>query len=83
MKFFQKLERKFGRYAIHNLMYYIIVLYLIGLGIVYLVPERTDLEDFYFHYLSAYDELIFCGFRISSVLFPGKISGTGLGRLPL
>ena len=46
MKFFQKLERKFGRYAIHNLMYYIIVLYLIGLGIVYLVP------GFYTMYLS-------------------------------
>lgn len=46
MKFFQKLEQKFGRYAIHNLMYYIIVLYLIGLGIVYLVP------GFYTMYLS-------------------------------
>ena len=29
MKFFQKLERKFGRYAIHNLMYYIMILYAI------------------------------------------------------
>lgn len=32
MNFFRKLERKFGRYAIHNLMYYIILLY--GMGIV-------------------------------------------------
>ena len=31
MKFVEKLERKFGKYAIHNLMYYIIGLYIIGL----------------------------------------------------
>ena len=30
MKFFQKMERKFGRYAIHNLMYYIIMMYVVG-----------------------------------------------------
>ena len=30
MNFIQKLERKFGRYAIHNLMTYIIILYVIG-----------------------------------------------------
>lgn len=32
MKFVNKLERKYGKYAIHNLMYYIIILY--GLGFV-------------------------------------------------
>lgn len=31
MKFFYKLERKFGRYAIPNLMYYMVVFYGIGL----------------------------------------------------
>ena len=30
MNFFRKLERRFGRYAIPNLMYYIIILYAIG-----------------------------------------------------
>lgn len=30
LKFFNKLERKFGRYAINNLMYYIIILYVAG-----------------------------------------------------
>lgn len=30
MKFFNKLERKYGKYAIKNLMYYIIILYVIG-----------------------------------------------------
>ena len=29
MRFFNKLERRFGRYAIHNLMYYIIIMYVI------------------------------------------------------
>lgn len=30
MKWFNKLERKFGKYAIHNLMYYLIILYAAG-----------------------------------------------------
>lgn len=42
----QKLERKFGRYAIHNLMYYIIILYGIGFVISLVKPE------FYYSYLS-------------------------------
>ena len=39
MKFFQKMERKFGRYAIHNLMYYIIMLYVVGFVILKFAPE--------------------------------------------
>ena len=31
MKFLNKLERKFGRYAIHNLMMYVAALYILGL----------------------------------------------------
>ena len=31
MKFFRKLEQKYGRYAISNLMYYIVILYGMGL----------------------------------------------------
>ena len=30
MNFFRKLERKFGRFAIPNLMYYIIMMYAAG-----------------------------------------------------
>lgn len=30
MKWINKLERKFGKYAIHNLMYYLIILYAVG-----------------------------------------------------
>lgn len=39
MRFVQKLERKLGRYAIHNLMYYIIVMYIIGWIIQIVNPE--------------------------------------------
>ena len=46
MNWIQKLERKFGRYAIHNLMYYIIILYGIGFFVYMLSPE------FYWSYLS-------------------------------
>ena len=38
MKFIDKMERKLGKYAIHNLMNYIIVLYVIGLILSYLTP---------------------------------------------
>lgn len=39
MKFFNKLERRFGRYAIHNLMYYIIIMYIIGFVIMHMAPQ--------------------------------------------
>lgn len=38
MNFFNKLERKYGRYAIHNLMYYIVILYAIGMVIGFMEP---------------------------------------------
>ena len=46
MNWIQKLERKFGRYAIHNLMYYIIILYGVGFVISLVKPE------FYYQYLA-------------------------------
>lgn len=39
MKWFNKLERKFGKYAIKNLMNYIIVLYAFGFIVVKFYPE--------------------------------------------
>lgn len=45
-KWLSKLERRFGRYAIHNLMYYIIILY--ALGFVLNLLNR----DFYYQFLS-------------------------------
>lgn len=38
MKFFNKLERKFGKYAIRNLMYYIMILYAAGIVIQLINP---------------------------------------------
>lgn len=45
MDWISKLEKKFGRYAIHNLMYYIIILYVVGF-----VLELVNAE-FYYQYL--------------------------------
>lgn len=46
MSWLDKLERRFGRYAIHNLMYYIIILYVVGLVVQLFAPS------FYYQYLS-------------------------------
>ena len=46
MNWIDKLEKKFGRYAIHNLMYYVIILYALGYVINVMAP------DFYTGYLS-------------------------------
>ncbi len=55
MNFFQKLERKYSRYAIHNLMYYIIILYLVGFGLNLIAPW------FYWMYLSLDPAMILRG----------------------
>ena len=46
MNWINKLERKFGRYAIHNLMHYIIILYAVGFALNLIAP------GFYMEYLS-------------------------------
>ena len=46
MNWIDKLEKKFGRYAISNLMYYVIILYALGYVISVVAP------DFYIGYLS-------------------------------
>ncbi|EGC75955.1 hypothetical protein HMPREF0490_00597 [Lachnospiraceae bacterium 6_1_37FAA] len=46
MNWINKLERKFGRYAIHNLMHYIIILYAVGFVLNLIAP------GFYMEYLS-------------------------------
>ena len=55
MNWLDKLERKFGRYAIPNLMNYIIVLYALGLAVEMFAPE------FYYQYLSLNAEAILHG----------------------
>ena len=39
MNWLDKLERKLGRFAIPNLTVYLLVGYVIGFGIMYLMPE--------------------------------------------
>lgn len=56
MKFINKLERKFGKYAIHNLMYYIIILYGIGVIVKFIMPP-----GFYSQYLSLKASAILSG----------------------
>lgn len=46
MKLIDKLEKKFGKYAVKNLMYYIIMLYALGFVILLVKP------DIYYNYLS-------------------------------
>lgn len=46
MNWINKLERKFGKYAIPNLMYYIIILYIVGFVLDMLAP------GFYYNYLA-------------------------------
>ena len=46
MNWISKLERKFGRYAIQNLMFYVIALYTVGFALSLVAPE------FYYQYLS-------------------------------
>lgn len=55
MKWFNNLERRFGKYAIPNLMYYIIGLYLVGFIIDLFAP------DFYMTYLSLSVEKVLQG----------------------
>lgn len=55
MNWISKLERKFGKYAIHNLMYYVIILQGIGFAIGMMVP------NFYIQYLSLNAEAILHG----------------------
>ena len=97
MNWLDKLERKFGRYAIHNLMYYIIILYVVGLVVQLFAPS------FYYQYLSLDVNAILHGqiwrvvtFIIQpppeqlhfhdlcplSLLYAGQGAGTHMGRIP-
>ncbi len=75
MRFFNKLERRFGRYAIHNLMYYIIIMYVMGFVMMYMDPM------FFTRYLSLDAEAILHGqvWRlVTFLLYPPTLSPSGL-----
>lgn len=72
MKFINKLERKFGRYAIHDLMKYIITLYVLG-AVIYLINPY-----FYGAYLSLDIRKVLQGqiWRlVTFIIYPEDISG--------
>lgn len=93
-----KMERKFGRYAIPNLMYYIVILYAVGVlvqmmapafYIQYLMldaegdPSRTDLASRYIYDLAAVWQSFLQPDSNLPLLQSGNDSGAGLGNLPV
>lgn len=78
MNLFRKMERKFGRYAIHNLMYYIIILYGIGIAVDFF--SRTVGINIYSSFLSLNAGAILHGqiWRlITFLIYPPVQSGFG------
>lgn len=55
MKFFYRLEAKYGKYAIRNLMYYIIIMYAVGLAVMLVNP------GLYWNYLSLNPQAVLQG----------------------
>ena len=83
MNFMNKMERKFGRYAIPNLMYYIVILYAVGVLVQMMAPA------FYIQYLMLDARAILHGQSFLQpdsdlpLLQSGNDSGAGLGNLPV
>lgn len=59
MKFFYNLERKYSRYAIPNLMNYIVILYAVGLAL-FVMPGGRFIQ-FYYQYLCLNSQAILHG----------------------
>jgi hypothetical protein len=80
MKFFYKLERKYNKYAIPNLMYYIIAMYITGMLMMSFAPM------FYYQYLALDAEAILHGqiWRIVTFMiyppYPGPFSAVLLSN---
>ena len=79
MKFFYNLERKYGKYAIHNLMYYLVVMYGIGLIISMWNPM------IYYRYLALDGNAILHGqiWRMITFLCYPPVPGLFFGILAL
>ncbi len=77
MKWLDKLERKYGKYAIPNLMYYVIILYIVGFVINIVAPEL------YTEYLALDAQAILHGqiWRIFTLLFSRRTAVTFLSCL--
>ena len=70
MNWISKLERKFGRYAIQNLMFYVIALYTVGFALSLVAPvSRADLEAGYIFDAATKFECIIYGVCIVFILY--------------
>ena len=92
MKWFDKLERKYGRYAIQNLMKYIIIVYAVGFVIQIFYPAVyevsfaftgnspwTDLENFHLYFTATvYKHSVHCVCTVF-LLHDWHSAGTKLG----
>ena len=95
MNFLNKMERKFGRYAIHNLSTYIIGAYVIGYFLYFLAPgvlynylavlylKRADLETDHLGFNSAGITWYFYDHHADAVLFSWQFTGADLGGVPV
>lgn len=73
MNFINKLERKFGKYAIHNLMYYIVGIYVLGALVSFAAPGVYQV------YLSLDMQKVFQGqvWRlVTFLIMPSSLNGT-------
>ena len=89
MNWLDKLERKFGRYAIRNLPLYIVMLYAIGAVLNILTIKSvydtswTDLETAWFPYCATECKSHFYYFCTDVLLFDWRIFSTGMGSISL
>ena len=76
MNWLNKLERKFGRYAVYNLTTYLIGTYIIGYA-------RTDLEDRILDSGTAAGQSSGNRHYADALLFSRYYAGEDLGSIPL
>lgn len=71
MSFFSKMERKFGRYAIRNLMMYIVMIYVAALVVMFMNPGFFSWGGFYQSYLALHPGAIMHGqvWRLVTFIF--------------
>ena len=96
MNWLDKLERKFGRYAIPNLTVYLLAGYVIGFAVYYLAPNllryltleplypaRADLEDYFMGTDPTDGKSLFAFLFSTFVLFTGDSPGADMGDIPV
>lgn len=97
MNWLDKLERKFGRYAIPNLTVYLLAGYVIGFAVYYLAPNLLrylTLEPYYILHGQIWRIIswvlipptgsLFSAFLFSTfVLFTGDSPGADMGDIPV